>query len=78
MKIKIFHLTKETGKILNKIMNQLLLMSYLHRKILKKYKSEHDLERENNAFLLIINDNDEKCYYFAVKSKLELYSSELL
>ena len=38
------------------------------------YKSEHNLERENNALLLLIND-DEKYYYFAVKSKLELYSS---
>ena len=38
------------------------------------YKSEHNLERENNALLLVIND-DEKYYYFAVKSKLELYSS---
>ena len=29
--------------------------------------------------LLIINDDDnEKCHYFAVKSKLELYSSERL
>ena len=41
------------------------------------YKSEHNLERENNALLLLIND-DEKYYYFAVKSKLELYSSEWL
>ena len=24
------------------------------------------------------NDDDEKCYYFAVKSKLQSYSSELL
>ena len=39
------------------------------------YKSEHNLERENNAYLLLIND-DEKYYYFAVKNKLELYSSE--
>ena len=39
------------------------------------YKSEYNLERENKVFLLMIND-DEKCYYFAVKSKLELYSSE--
>ena len=36
MKIKIFHLTKETVKILNKTMNQFLLMSYLHHKIMKK------------------------------------------
>ena len=33
---KDFHLTKKTGKILNKIMNQFFLMSYLHRKIVKK------------------------------------------
>ena len=36
MKIKIFHHRKGTGKILNKIMNQLLLMSYFHQKIVKK------------------------------------------
>ena len=36
MKIRIFHHTKETGKILNKTMSQLLLMSYLHHKIVKK------------------------------------------
>ena len=36
MKIKIFRHIKGTGKILNKIMNQLLLMSYFHQKIVKK------------------------------------------
>ena len=41
------------------------------------YKSEHNYNRGNNALLLMIND-DEKYYYFAVKSKLELYSSEWL
>ena len=35
------------------------------------YKSEHNFKWENNVLLLMIND-DEK-YYFAVKSKLELY-----
>ena len=41
------------------------------------YKSEYSLERENKALLLRINDDDNgKYYYFAVKSKLELYSSE--
>ena len=45
--------------------------------IILLYKSEHNLERENNALLLMIND-DEKCYCFAVKSKLELHSSEWL
>ena len=52
------------------------------------YKSEHNLERENNALLLMINeddddgdgddDDDDEKYCFAVKSKLELYSSEWL
>ena len=41
------------------------------------YKSEHNLKQENKVLLLMINDN-EKYYYFAVKSKLELYSSEWL
>ena len=36
MKIKIFHHTKETGKILNKPMSQSLLMCYFHHKIVKK------------------------------------------
>ena len=42
------------------------------------YNSEHNFERENNAVLLMINDDAEKYYYFAVKSRLELYSSEWL
>ena len=41
------------------------------------YKSEHIYNRENNTLLLMIDDH-EKYYYFAVKSKLELYSSEWL
>ena len=40
------------------------------------FESESNLERENKVLLLMINDDDEKYYYFAVKSKLELYSSE--
>ena len=36
MKIKIFRHIKGTGKILNKTMNRLLLMSYFHHKIVKK------------------------------------------
>ena len=42
------------------------------------YKSEYNLEQENKVLLLMINDDDEKYYYFAVKSKLELCSSEWL
>ena len=41
------------------------------------YKSEHNLKRENKVLLLMINDDDEK-YHFAVKSKLELYLSDWL
>ena len=36
MKIKIFYHIKQVGKILNKIINQLLLISYFHQKIVKK------------------------------------------
>ena len=39
------------------------------------HKSENNYKWENNALLFIIND-DEKNYYFSVKHKLELYSSE--
>ena len=43
------------------------------------YKSDHNLERESKMLLLMINDDDDdEKYYFAVKSKLEVYSSELL
>ena len=44
-------------------------------------KSEHNYNPENKVLLLMINDDKrsdgvEKYYYFAVKSKLELYSSD--
>ena len=58
-----------------------LFLSQNSEEITLVYKSEHNLERENRVLLLIINDDDdddEKYYYFAVKSKLELYSSEWL
>ena len=41
------------------------------------YKSDYNYKQENKVLLLMINDN-EKYYCFAVKSKLELYSSEWL
>ena len=40
-------------------------------------KWENNYNQENNAHLSVINDDEEK-YYFAVRSKLELYSSEWL
>ena len=54
-----------------------LLSSQDSEEITLVYKLEHKYKRENNALLLMINDN-EKYYYFALKSKLELYSSEWL
>ena len=41
------------------------------------YKSDYNYKRENKVLLLLINDN-ENYYRLAVKSKLELYSSEWL
>ena len=38
IKIKFFHYNKETGKILNKIMSQLLLTRYLPHKIVTKQR----------------------------------------
>ena len=77
MKIKILHYIKETGKILNKI-NQLLLIAYFHQTIVISkeitflYESKYNLERENKVLLLMINDDDnEKYHCFVVKSKSE-------
>ena len=43
------------------------------------YKSEHNYNQENKVLLLMISgDNNEKYHYFAVKSKLQLYSYEWL
>ena len=82
MKIKIFHHTKETGQNFEQN-NESTALNVLFRsqnseEITLVYKSEHNYNRENTAHLLMINDDDEKYYYFAVKSKLELYSSEWL
>ena len=82
MKIKIFHHTKETGQNFEQN-NKSTALNVLFRsqnseEITLVYKSEHNYNRENTAHLLMINDDDEKYYYFAVKSKLELYSSEWL
>ena len=80
MKIKIFHCIKQTGKIMNNKSTaiNILFSSKDSEEITLLYESEYNLERENKVLLLMINDDDEKYYYFAVKSKLELYSSECL
>ena len=58
-----------------------LFLSQDNEEITLVNKSEHNLEWENKVLLLMINDDErsdgvEKYYYFAVKSRLELYSSE--
>ena len=53
-----------------------LFASQSSEEITLAYKSEHNYKRENKVLLLMINDNEK--YYFTVKSKLELYSSEWL
>ena len=44
------------------------------------HKSQYNLEQKNKVLWLMINDDNdnEKYYYFVVKSKLELCSSEWL
>ena len=80
MKVKIFHNTKENGKIFEQnnesVALNVLFASQNSEEITLVYKSEHNYNRENNALLLMINDD--KKHYFAVKSKLESYSSEWL
>ena len=60
-----------------------LFLSQDNEEITLVHKSEHNLERENKVLLLMINDDErsdgvEKYYYFALNSRLELYSSEWL
>ena len=38
------------------------------------HKSEYNHRRKNHVILLMINDEARKCYYFAVKNLLGLYS----
>ena len=83
MKIKIFSSHKRDWENFEQnnesIAFNVLFSSKDSEEITLLYKSEYNLERENKVLLLMINDDDnEKYYYFAVKSKLELYSSEWL
>ena len=55
-----------------------LFVSYNSEEITLAYKSEYNFMLENQVILLMINDGAERCYYFAVKTLLELYSSEWL
>ena len=55
-----------------------LFVSYKSEEITPAYKSKCNYKCENQVILLMINDEVEKCYYFAVKNLLELYSFEWL
>ena len=81
MKIKRFFITaKRLGNFEQNnesIALNVLFASQNSEEITFVHESEHTFKRENNVLLLMINGDDEK-YYFAVKSKLELYSSEWL
>ena len=83
MNIKIFITPRRLGKFEQdneSITHNVLIPSQESKEITLVYKSEHNLERENEVLLLMINDNDadEKYYCFAIKRKLELYSLKWL
>ena len=84
MKIRIFHHTKEIGKNFEwnneSIALNVIFASQNSEEVTLVYKLEYNFKLKNNVLLLMINDDDdnEKYYYFAIKSKLELYSSEWL
>ena len=56
----------------------ILFLSYNSEEIKLAYKLKYNYKRKNQVILLMINDKAEKCYYFAVKNLLELYSFEWL
>ena len=80
-KKSIFHHTQKTGKKFDQnnktIVHNILFVSY-SEEITVAYKSKHNFRWKNQVILLMINGGVEKCYYFAVKSLLELYSFEWL
>ena len=55
-----------------------LFVWYNSEEIKLAYKSKYNYKRKNQVILLLVNDEAEKCYYFAVKNLLELYSFEWL
>ena len=80
MKIKIVWYIKGTGKNFEQnnesVALNVLFSSKDSEEITLLYKSEYNIEQDNKMLLLMINNDNEK--YFAVKSKLELCSSEWL
>ena len=51
-----------------------LIVSHNSEEMTLAYKSKYNNKRKNHVILLMVNDEAEQCYYFAVKNLLELYS----
>ena len=79
--IQIFHYTKDTGKILNKKCSKtrcsrqvnVLFISHNSEEIKLSYKSSYN-KRKTQVILLMINDEVNNYYYFAIKNLSELNS----
>ena len=52
----------------------ILFVSHNSEEIELAYNSRYNNERKNHVILLMINDEANTCYYFAVKNLSELYS----
>ena len=61
----------------NSVALNVLFVSHNNEEIKLAYKSNYN-KRKNEVILLMINDEAERCYYFAVKNSLEIYSSKWL
>ena len=61
----------------NSIALNVLFVSYNSEEIKLAYKSNYN-KRKNQVILLMISDEANNCYYFAVKNLSELISSEWL
>ena len=74
--IQIFHHIKENGNNLNKTIIALNILFIPHdsEEIKFAYKSNCNT-RKNQVILLMISNEDNDCYYFAVKNLSELNSS---
>ena len=71
--MQIFHHNKDTGKILKINSIAINVLSHNSEEIKLAYKSSYN-KRKNQAILLMINDQVNKYYYFAIKNLLELNS----
>ena len=61
----------------NSVVLNVLFVLYESEEIMLAYKPNYN-KRKNQIIFLMINDEDNNCYYFAVKNVSELYSLGLL